>query len=222
MNVTPDPERLAIIAACMDSYDVGEADAEWPNNIISRFAAVHGDGTIARQGEAVAHEVDAAEVALCAALAMEAAGLMGEAGVGMGSEADDPFRPFSVPGGPAPAIDEALVRARFGGTLFPQATLTVEPLAEDTVWWREVLADGEGMDDAYFAPWRAMMDWFRRNPAFVATAFVRIGDAQALYELPEAAYPPGTVITGCCLPRLALGLTPKGSLTGLFGHVVRT
>ena len=35
-------------------------------------------------------------------------------------------------------------------------------------------------------------------------------------------YPPGTEITGCVLPRLALGLTAQGSLVGLFGYSVQT
>ena len=36
-----DPERLAVLAECMQSYDVGEPGAEWPNNMISRRAVVY-------------------------------------------------------------------------------------------------------------------------------------------------------------------------------------
>ena len=34
----PDPDRLLVIRECMENYDVGSDDAEWPNNIISRKA----------------------------------------------------------------------------------------------------------------------------------------------------------------------------------------
>ncbi len=58
----------------------------------------------------------------------------------------------------------------------------------------------------------------RRRP------FVRIGDRRALWdaERRNAEYPPGTELTGCVLPRLALGLTRSGSLVGLFGSSVQT
>ena len=39
-NFGPDDERKAVIAECTESYDVGDAGAEWPNNIISRRAVV--------------------------------------------------------------------------------------------------------------------------------------------------------------------------------------
>lgn len=31
----PNAALLAILAPCMDNYDVGETSAEWPNNILS-------------------------------------------------------------------------------------------------------------------------------------------------------------------------------------------
>jgi hypothetical protein len=34
LNVQIDPDRLAVIRECMENYDVGDADAEWPNNVI--------------------------------------------------------------------------------------------------------------------------------------------------------------------------------------------
>ncbi len=65
--------------------------------------------------------------------------------IGMGSESCDPFRAFYIAANaddPVPeAIDEALIRSRFGGTIFPSATITVEPLAEAGRWWEEVEAD---------------------------------------------------------------------------------
>src|SRR5262249_14814389 len=117
-------------------------------------------------------------------------------------------------------IDESLIRERFGRTLFPPVTMTVEPFAENTVWWGEVAFDGADPD--YFTPWQAMSAWFKRQSAFTATAFVRIGDENDLLRLPSASGPRGTAMTGSVLPRLALGLTHNGSLAGLFGYVVQT
>jgi hypothetical protein len=226
LHVQIDPNRLAVIGECMNNYNVGDADAEWPNNIISRRAVVYSDGTIARSADSVSHAVDAAELALCERLSDEVAQLMAGISVGMGSESDDVFRNFfivALPGSAKPSvIDEALIRERFGGTLFPLVTITVEPFAENTVWWEEVALDGIESEASYFMPWQAMSAWFRQQSAFTATAFVRIGDKRELSGLPKASWPRGTVITGCVVPRLALGLTPNGSLAGLFGHVVQT
>ncbi|MGH7298381.1 MAG: hypothetical protein ACRELB_25805, partial [Polyangiaceae bacterium] len=150
----------------------------------------------------------------------------GSASVGMGSEASSPFAEFFVTASlgdePALRIDEPAVRRAFGGTIFPPATITVEPLKEDGAWWSEVLADGEGQDEAYFAPWRALMAWFDRQESLVDSAFVRIGDYRALLALEPGDLPEGTDSPGCVFPRLALGLTRAGSLAGLFGCVVQT
>jgi hypothetical protein len=53
---------------------------------------------------------------------------------------------------------------------------------------------------------------------------VRIGDREALWEAESMKdeLPAGTEISGCVLPRLALGLTRQGSLAGLFGYSVQT
>lgn len=222
----PDPERLAAIRECMEHYDVGDPGAEWPNNLISRWAVVYASGHIASDGDPVRHAVDPDELALCRRLSAEVAGLMAGVSVGMGSESGDEFRGFFIAGSvgePAPTvIDEALIRSRFGGTIFPPATITVEPLAEGTDWWAAVQQDGSESEADYFVPWRAMIRWFRERPEFVSTAFVQIGERGALWDLPREEWPEGTEITGCVLPRLAVGLTRGGSLIGLFGHTVQT
>jgi hypothetical protein len=222
----PDPDRLAVIRECMEHYDVGRLDAEWPNNIISRRAVVYGSGAIARLGAPVRHAVDPEELALCRRLAAEAAAVMSGADVGMGSESGDPFRGFFIASNvdepPPVSINEQLIRSKFGDTIFPQATITVEPLSEAGVWWSEVEYDGSESEANYFTPWRAMIRWFRGRREFVDSAFVRIGDTRALWALPREGWPEGTEITGCVLPRLALGLTRAGSLAGLFGFCVQT
>lgn len=225
-KLEPDADRLAVIGECMENYEVGDAEDEWPNNIISRHTVVYGDGTIARRGDVVEHEVDTQELALCQRLSAEIANLMSETPVGMGSESDERFHAFYIAapvGATAPSvIDDELIRARFGGSLFPPVTITAEAFGENTVWWNEVSEDGAESEPSYFIAWRDMSAWFANQSEFVATAFVRIGDWRDLSGLPMESWPEGTVIAGACLPRLALGLTRRGSLAGLFGHVVQS
>lgn len=107
-------------------------------------------------------------------------------------------------------IDEGVMRRAFGGTIFPPATITVEPLKESGTWWSAVLLDGEGQDEKYFAPWRALIAWFHAQEALVDTAFVCIGDTRALSSLPESEYPEGTSTPGCVLPRPRGGSDARG------------
>src|SRR5690349_19733812 len=127
-----DPEKLAILQDCMDNYDIGFPDAEWPNNIISRKTVVYQSGVIARHGAYVIHNVDPAELALCQSLAATIENLMAGVEVGMGSEAGTPFRRFYIVANMdeprRSIIDERLIRSKFGETIFPPATITIEPL----------------------------------------------------------------------------------------------
>jgi hypothetical protein len=152
----PDAAKLAVIRECMENYDVGSADAEWPNNIISRKAIVYGTGAIAREGAKVSHAVAPQELALCQHLAAEAAKIMDGMDVGMGSESSDPFREFFIAANMdeevPKKIDERLISARFGGTIFPLATITVEPMTESGEWWAEVKHYGSESDEDYFEP----------------------------------------------------------------------
>lgn len=219
------PERLQVAAECITNYGVGNPHDGWPNNLIACDAVAYNDGRMARAWTPPhAQTVNTAERALCLSLATEACALMGGADVGMGSESDDPFQAFYVVHADpqATAIDAALIRRCFGDSLFPPATITAEPLADNTQWWQAVCLDGEESDPSYFTPWQTMRRWFQQQTAFKATAFVCIGDAAHLYALPKSAYPRGTVITGCAMPRLAIGLTHQGSIAGLFGFSVQT
>lgn len=227
-DLQPDDERLAVLRPCMEHYGVGDGAAEWPNNLLSRRAVVYPTGRIARRGDEVRHAVDPAELASCRAMAEEIARLMDGVEVGMGSDSGDGFRPFWIVADadapPPKRIDEALVVRAFAGTIFPLATMTVEPLAERGVWWSEVKADGAESTAAYLEPWRRLIEWFTTNPQFADAAFIRIGEREALWEAErkKELLPAGTHLTGCVLPRLALGLAHTGSLVGLFGHVVQS
>ena len=225
-NFEPDSELLAVIHECMAHYDIGDPDAQWPNNLISRKAVVYGSGLIAREGDAIRHAVDPVELALCHQLAAEVEELMMGVSVGMGSQSDDEFHGFFIAGSVGESvpstIDETLIRSRFGGTIFPPATITIEPLTEGTSWWAAVEQDGEESEDDYFVTWRTMIQWFSVRPEFTSSAFVQIGDHRSLHNLPPEDWPEGTESPGCVLPRLAVGLTHGGSLIGLFGYSVQT
>ena len=230
MNITDfdlDPARLAPLRECMDNYGIGDPNAEWPNNIISRKAVVYGSGVIAREGTPVRHNVAPQEFALCKRLASEVSALMSGVMVGMYSEADDPFHEFFIVANtddpPIAKIDEALIRSKFGDTIFPMATMTVEPLEEAGVWWSELLYNASDLE-TYLRPWRQMMRWFHTQAAFKDYAFVRIGEYELLNELDfsRSDAPPGTELAASVLPRLAIGLTRGGSIVGLFGYSVQT
>jgi hypothetical protein len=217
-----DEERLTIFKPCMENYGVGSNDEEWPHNIISNQAVVYQNGVIARRNSLVSHAVNFTELVLCKTLAAEAESMMSGVSVGMGSESSDAFHQFfiaanvneSIPS----KIDEGLIRAKFGGTIFPLATLTIEPLKKSGVWWSEVKYDGSESTPEYFTPWKSMIKWFNHRSEFIDTAFIRIGDSDKLFWLGLER----NILPGCVLPRRVLGLTQNGSLVGLFGISVQT
>jgi len=233
MNLTTfdtDPDRFAALKECTESYDVGTPEAEWPNNVLSRRTVAYSSGVIAREGDEVIHNIDPDELDRCKSLANEAREAIGDIDVGMGSEAGDEFFPFFIcndANADCPqSITEEMIRERFGGTIFPPATITTEPLQESGVWWNEVtdwVADSEGDDkDAYLGAWRRLIDWFKTQPDLSGATFVRIGDREALWDAESGDMPEGTEVTGCVLPRMAVALTRAGSIVGIFGYTVQT
>src|SRR5947209_3727099 len=144
----PDPEALAVLGACVGEPG-GDPASEWSANLLSRRTVVYGSGAITRRGDPVRHNVDADELALCRRLAAEASGLLDGIDTGLGSESALHFRGFFSAANaddPVPArVDPALIRARFGGTIFPLATITVELLVEAGVWWDKVLRAAAGI-----------------------------------------------------------------------------
>ncbi len=249
----PDADRIAVLRECMPRYDAGDSQAEWPHNILSGRTVVYGSGVIARRGDPVRHYVDAEELALCRRLAEEASGLLQDIGLGLSSESNQDYRGFYIAANmdePVPErIDADLIRSKFGGTIFPLATISTEPISEESAWWSSVLRAAEVLDEyeemerdlfgddlddeeeetesdsqRFLARWRAMLRWFCEQPEFKDVAFVAIGDYDEFRKLEqmETPLPAGTETLGSSFPRLFLGLTRGGSLVGLFGHVVLT
>lgn len=218
----PDPKLLDPLLEAT-SYQVFNADGswspDWPGNILSKRIVIYGDGTIARRDDPVRFAVDPAELALCRQLAAEAQAIVKELGIAGGSSFQE-FGPFynvaSEGNEPPTRIDDGLIRTRFGGTIFPEARVAVEPMAESGEWWEQFEQVYEG--DPGLERWREMIRWFRSRPEFVDTAYVRIGDnLEMAGGMPEA---PDAEAFGVVMPRLAIGLTQKGSLAGLSGCVV--
>ena len=233
MNLTTfdiDPDRFAALKECTESYEVGTPDAEWPNNILSRRTIVYESGVIARDGDHVNHNVDPDELDRCKSLATTAREMIGDIDVGMGSESGDQFFPFFICNNADAAVSNGitgeLIRERFGGTIFPPATITAEPLEATGVWWNEAtdwVADSEDDDkNAYLGAWQRLIDWFKMQPELSDATFVRIGDREALWNAESGDMPEGTEVTGCVLPRMAVALTKSGSIVGIFGYTVQS
>lgn len=222
-NCQIDPERLAPLRECMETYgQEGSENAEWPWNCLSRRTVAYSCGMLRRGEEPAVHNHDEAEFALCRRLADEAAGLMEGVEVGMWSESSDYFAPFFIvasEGAPNPqTLNANNIRTAFGGTIYPETEIVVEPLLEQGEWWTDVTIDcgaenGNITEEVTecLRPFRSLMQWFRSQSAFSATAFVEIGDS-----------PLDDANGASVFPRLVIGLTPAGSLAGIAGYVVRT
>jgi hypothetical protein len=221
-----DPERRKVFQGCMESYGLGDADPEWPWNVISRKAVFYSCGRIAREGAPVEHRHDPNEISLCRNLAGAATRTMQGCDIGMGSESSNPFRPFFVVANlqaTVPAtVSETIIRESFGGTIYPGAQITIEPLAEGGNWWDRVrrdCVDNEDCADEFFraegekqlARWSQMVQWFQSCKKLQRCAFVMIGQDE-----------PRQQKRGSEFPRIALGITDAGSLVGIGGWVVYT
>jgi hypothetical protein len=229
------PGQFSMFAPCIDDHGIAadyeiDDSAEWPNNMMSRRTVVYENGVIAREGDQVLLNVDPVELALCQRISGEAKAVWDTSVSATGAEGGFyPTFPFFiasnvdalVPSG----IDEAAIKRAFGGTLFPLATITVEPLQEQGVWWAERLVSAASEDadesDKYLRPWRALIKYFQEKPELSAASFVRIGEYGFSPTAPdESSWPPGTVMPPPLLPRLAVGLTKQGSLVGLISFVL--
>jgi hypothetical protein len=225
----PNAQQLAPLKESTNNYDVGDANGEWPHNCISRKTVVYDCGVIARNGNPKTHCHDPEELALVRSLADSAAKLMDGTEVEMGSDSIDYFVPFYICaniGDDVPDIfDPESIRSLFGGTIYPPARITIEPLQESGDWWQQLRDDyvdnEEYQDDdvavAYghklLDRWQAMVRWFNNEHSFKTTCCVRIGENPLDDEIKNL---------GCVFPRLALGVTINGSVAGICSHVVHT
>jgi hypothetical protein len=215
-NCKIDDKRLEPLKECMNNWGTGEG--EWITNYLSVKTVAYSCGAIARAGEAIKHDHEAAELALCKRLSKEAARIMTGTYLCMSDESDHQFAPFFVTanaGDKVPRkLNEKHVRAAFGGTIWPECQITIEPLKEKGPWWKaasgQPIADGN--KEALNA-WRSMIAWFGSQEELHGACFVSIDEPKG-DRFREAI--------GCIFPRLVLAITEQGSLVGLFGCVVHT
>ncbi|HEY7152790.1 MAG TPA: hypothetical protein VH575_02425 [Gemmataceae bacterium] len=229
-NCKIDDKRLEPLKECMNNWGTGAG--EWITNYLSVKTVAYSCGAIARAGEAIKHDHDPAELALCKRLSKEAAKIMAGTYLKMGDESDHEFAPFFVTanaGDKVPRkLNEKRVRAAFGGTIWPECQITIEPLKEKGPWWKAAsgqplqnIADAKDCDDEEgveegersLAAWRSMIAWFNSQEELHGACFVSIDEPKG-DRFREAI--------GCIFPRLVLAITKQGSLVGLFGCVVHT
>jgi len=201
----------------------------FPLCCLSKRTIFYSCGMIARKDDVIKHAHPAGELKLCQRLAAAAAKVVKGLEIGMGSEGTpaiieskkpivltESFYPFFVAANEREQrpkkMSAALIRERFGGVIFSECKVRVEPLLEKGRWWKSVLhwySDYPKEEQTEnLKPWRKMMAWFHAQKDFQDVAFVMIGDG------PEHG--------GAHFPRLAVGLTKAGSLAGVVGVVVHT
>jgi hypothetical protein len=117
----------------------------WRHSCIHPETVAYSCGRLARPGGPNEHDHDPEEVARCRRLA-EAAGRVCRGVEVFASEARSALAPFFVTANrhaPAPGrLAPRVIRAAFGGVIYPRARCTVTPLKEGTRGWLEI-ADGE-------------------------------------------------------------------------------
>jgi hypothetical protein len=235
-----DPERLAPLRECMECCGPESPTDEWDHSCIHPRAVAYSCGRLAYPGGPNEHDHDPEELVRCRRLATDAgAACQGlEVNLSEGSSALLPFwiaanRQTAVPARLTPDV----VRAAFGGTIYPAAQIQVEPLEEGGRGWQAIADsdDGElhlpaGAEGRYTKDqletirkdtrsrweqrvrrWRAVLEWFRTRDELHGPAFVLVGEN-----------PLSRTNFGCVFPRLILGITKAGSLVGVCGHAVHT
>jgi hypothetical protein len=216
---TLDPDRQALFAACTASSGPFDVKDEWDHAVLHPHTAVYSCGRPARPGGPNEHDHPPGEIELGRRLSAQAAErLKGLDAVG--SEGDGGYVPFFLTANRADPVPDAitpeLVRRLFGGVIYPQAEIVVEPLEERGKWWESVRfyfgynPDGTHRNpankkahDAGIDQWRAFARWFRELKELRGPCYVAIGE-----------HPLSETNLACVFPRLHVGLTPAGSLVG--------
>jgi hypothetical protein len=205
---------------CIETYGI-DGDGEWVNNTISSQAQFWSCGMVSQRTASPNHNHDQRDLSRCRALAIEAASLIGKVWPLLRSGSDPETHPFFVAvqsGAVVPKqIDEGIIRIALGGTLHPEARVIIEPFAQGTHWWQEIEEDAQSIVaespshssfDDLVKEWRELMRWFGAN-ALASPSFVRTTDSVN----PSQGL-------GCVFPCFIVGITDKGSLTGIATHVV--
>ncbi len=219
-NCQINPDRLQSLTECLETYGIEQDhpnEIDWPHNVLSTRTVVYDCGAYCLADHVIPHDHDPAEFALCPRLAMATAAIMQDQTIEMGDEGEHDLAPFYVvvnQGSPVPiAITPEVIRSAFGGTIYPQARITISPLQPGAGKWWDYLINPDYTEPEQLRTWQRLMDWYSEHPDLSNAVFV---------EIDLCGFEDGHENRGCVFPRLVLGLTKAGSLVGLSSCVVHT
>lgn len=201
------------------------ADSRWLRNALARDLVACTCGAV---GSAESwHPVhDAAEAQLCQTIASEAELALSSIYVNRGDESDHRWRPFLAPKDPGQhraRVDEDTLRWACGGALCPQLKVKQRTLEQYLQEYRERLAEHARSDypnevESYVVeqirPYETFRDLLLGCGCTQLTAFSPL-------EM-DRRIAPGALQLTCVYPHFMVGLTPGGSLVGVFGLTVWT
>lgn len=236
-----DLDRFLVIAYCMETYgmEYRAPEDEWVWNVISRQAVAYSCGAICREGDSFPHNHDPDEIERCKVLSAEAAKIMAAHHIHEADEECHSLLPFYVAANEGvftpKILNEETIRSAFGGTIYPFATVVVEPLhdwvrAKEKEFVDYLEEDGYPEDDDewtyeydYVKSWRTLTTWFHQQPDLTDASFISIDIHPDAYQKdPQRQGALNQHNGGCVFPRLAIALTPSGSLVGIGSCVVHT
>lgn len=96
-NFKVDEALMSLLKESINSWDCGDENTEWTNNVLSTQLVMYGDGMISKRNETPvpAHSVSSDELQLCKAVLSELAARCNFE-VGVGSEGSTVFGPFYI------------------------------------------------------------------------------------------------------------------------------
>jgi hypothetical protein len=228
-----EPERLFPLQDCLDCGGPEDPTDEWDHNLIHPNTVAYSCGKLFIGDSPHEHNHDPEELSRCHRLAEECVNVLGDVQINL-SEGFDNFKAFFITanhGMEAPTeITSEFINLIFGGTIYPQAEIIVEPFVEGNLCWHHFVVSNDPEetvkylydDDAVkefwerqryrIESWQKLFDWFNSRNEFHDCAFVMIGESD----------PPSETNFGCVFPRLVLGLTKQGSVTGMCSPAVHT
>ena len=235
-----DLNRFVTISECIETHgmEYRAPEDEWVWNVISRQAVTYSCGAMCREGETLQHNHELSEIALCKRLSAEAANIMAAHYIHEGDEGSHKFSPFYVSANEGvftpKILSEETVRLAFGGTIYPFAEVSVEPLhnwvREKEKEFEDYLEDNEypegdrewDYERNYVASWRELTEWFKQQPELHDASLVSIDIKRSARKNDPERNKRDRYNGGCVFPRLAVALTTGGSLVGVFSCVVHT
>lgn len=194
------------------------ADARWVRNAVAADVVGCTCGAVGSASTwAPLH--CAKEAALCRAIADECVAALAGVDVRRGDESDHPWCAFvapATPGAPWTALDVHTLREAMGGSLCPQLEFKTAPLGDYLAEYRASVArDGE--DDGG-AGNRAMSGYFAALAVLQRHGCTQLSGWRPL----EMGGRERSLALTCVYPHFMLGLTPGGSVVGVFGLTVWT